>query len=75
MQIGAKFIHTVEFDEENQRAVVMRRFPDGFSHLFNLIDLSPIDGELPAETLLRCAQRIGEELIIDSPAGRRLFGL
>lgn len=65
-----RFTHVVEIDEAENRINVYRLFDDGHKYLFTAYDLDK--GPVNMDVI---ASRIGLDILIDSPAGRRLLGL
>ena len=65
----------LEIDEEKRLLVINRVFKDGTRQFFTSVDLPSktfFDDEQGFESF---AQRLGENLLIDSPAARKILGL
>jgi hypothetical protein len=70
------YAHLIEIDEETRSLTVFRVDSDtGQRTLYTSVDIPPADVE-PGEVQFReFARQLGENLLLDSPAARRLFGL
>jgi hypothetical protein len=64
----AEYFHTIEIDEAAKLIKIHRVFPDGEKQLYT-------EMALPPDLTATFAQRLGESILLDSPAGRRLLGV
>lgn len=67
--------HLIEIDETQRRLVIHRIYADGRKDLFTSVEL-PAKSATPAkDQVTRFCQMLGENLLLDSPAARKLLGL
>jgi len=69
------FSHLVEFDEGRNMAVINRLFEDGSKVLYVEVPISIVNEESIESAFRKYAQRIGEDIILDSPGARNLLGI
>lgn len=69
------YSHILEIDEERKLLVINRVFEDGKRQLFTSIDLPGKTFSEDEQGFREFAQKLGENLLLDSPVARRLFGL
>jgi len=67
--------HILEIDEEKRLLTITRQFQDGTQQLFTSVELPSTTLSEDAESFRNFSQMLGENLLIDSPAARRLLGL
>lgn len=69
------FSHLVEIDESSKQLTIYRVFPDGEKQLYTKVDL-PLktinEDKIGFEEFSRI---LGENLLIDSPVARNIFGI
>jgi hypothetical protein len=75
MTIVREYRHVVSFDLERRIIVVNRQFHDGSFQLYTEIELERTNGEELRDYVKLIAQRLGEDIILDSPAMRASFGI
>ena len=69
------YSHLLEIDEKKRLLIISRVFEDGTRQLFTSVDL-PDNAFFDDEQGFRVfAQKLGENLLIDSPVARRLLRL
>ena len=69
------YSHVLEIDEEKRILTIYRVFDDGSKQLFTSVDF-PGKSFFDDEPRFReFALKLGENLLLDSPAARRLLGL
>jgi hypothetical protein len=69
------FSHLVEVDEAQRRLRIYRVFSDGKRHLYTETQLPPPAAGPNNPVFERFARTLGENILMDSPAGRRALGL
>lgn len=69
------FRHLVEFDKFRSMAIISRVFDDGSKVLYVELPISTTKGESIEKVFRRCAQRIGEDIVLDSPDARSILGI
>lgn len=69
------YSHIVLIDEEKRVLTIERIFPDGKKVLFTSVEIPEISISSNKEIIRRFAMQLGENIISDSPAARRLFGM
>lgn len=70
------YSHIVEIDEKEKRLVIFRLFDDGGrKELYTHVDLPDISFEKDKDKFNDFARLLGENLLVDSPTARKLFGL
>lgn len=67
------FRHLVEFDRVKRLAVINRVFDDGSKVLYVEISISAGPGEKAEDLFRRLAQRIGEDIVLDSKDARSIL--
>ena len=67
--------HLVEFDEDLKRVTIYRVLEDGKKVLFTYLELADYMKRNPSHSYQDMARSLGENIFLDSPAARRLFGL
>lgn len=65
----------ISVDEEKRRIVVDRIRPNGQRELYTYVDLPGADGTIDRKKFAEFARLFGENVLIGSPAARRLLGL
>ena len=68
------YSHILEIDEERKLLVIKRVFEDGTRQLFTSIALPGKTFPEDEQGFREFAQKLGENLLLDSPVARRLFG-
>ena len=69
------FSHLVDIDEEKRRLIIYRVFPDGRKQLYTEATLPRSAVNSDDSTLAHFARTLGENILMDSPAARRVIGL
>lgn len=69
------FDHLITIDEKNKKLSIYRVFNDKSTELFTSIDLPDISASEQVDEFELFTQQLGENLLMDSPAGRKLFDL
>ena len=69
---SSEFSHSVEIDEKHRLLKIFRVFPDGRKQFYTETDVPSAGGSSTFEVLSRT---VGEALLMDSPAARRLMQL
>jgi hypothetical protein len=67
----SSFDHLVEVDEQNRTVRITRLYSDGRRQLFTEVH---IPEKRPKAVEAELLQRLGENILLDSPAGRALLG-
>ena len=67
--------HFVEVDEKSHRLMIYRIYGDGRKELFTEIELPSTIIEESEDEFREFARLLGENLLMDSPAARKLLGL
>ncbi len=70
-----RYSHLVEIDETKRLLTIYRVNEIGEKILFTSIDLPPLTFDKNSEGYRDFAQQLGENLLVDSPVARKLFGL
>ena len=65
------FSHVVTIDEDARKLVIYRVFENGEKSLYTSVE---IPENLDDESARKLAKTLGENLLVDSPAARRLLG-
>ena len=68
------FAHLVEIDETTRRVRIHRVFPDGQKQLYTEADLPRRSDNPNDPEHANFARMLGENILMDSPAARRLLG-
>lgn len=71
----ANYRHLVEIEEVTRRLAIFRIYDDGRKELFTFVDLPLLPADQGEESLAEFCRLLGENLLLDSPAGRKLMGL
>lgn len=69
------FSHVLDIDEEKRLLIISRVFKDGTKQFFTSIDLPSKTFSDDEQGFKYFAQKLGENLLIDSPVARKLLGL
>jgi hypothetical protein len=69
------FSHLVEIDESTRSLRIHRVFPDGRRHLLTETPLPACAAVPKGSQYEEFARQLGENLLLDSPAARRILGL
>lgn len=69
------YSHLLEIDEEKRLLIISRVFEDGTRQLFTSVDLPGNAFSDDEQGFRDFAQKLGENLLIDSPIARKLLGL
>ena len=69
------YAHLVKVDEESRKLTIYRVSESGERSLFTCVDLPELDPGNEEETLTNFTKTLGENLLLDSPAARKLLGL
>lgn len=64
------FFHSVEIDEKSRQLKIYRIFPDGRKQFYTQMEMPSDGGNSTYETFSRM---LGENLLLDSPAARRVM--
>lgn len=70
-----KFKHTIEIDEATRQIVIHRLYENGKKELYTRYDVPDAAAQWNREKFHEFSQMLGENLLIDSAAGRQLFGI
>jgi len=73
--MAKNFNHLVEIDENAKRLTIYRIYEDGKKDLFTYVDILNLSSDKDEEKLRKFSLLLGENLLMDSPAARRLLGL
>jgi hypothetical protein len=73
--MGNNYSHLVDIDESERKLIVHRVFADGRKELFTQVDLPVAPGNTGDKSLEKFCRILGENLLLDSPAARRLLQL
>ena len=68
------FSHLIEIDESARLLRIHRIFPDGRKHLFTETPLPPRAADPKGSQYAEFARLVGENILLDSPAARRVLG-
>jgi hypothetical protein len=68
------FSHLIEIDENARLLRIHRIFPDGRRHLFTETPLPPRTADPNDTQHAEFARLLGENILLDSPAARRVLG-
>lgn len=71
----AGFSHLVEIDEASGCLTIYRVFADGKRHLYTTVPLPPRIDDADSSAYEAFARTLGENILLDSPAARKLIGL
>ncbi len=74
-KINYNYHHILEIDEEKRLLTIKRLFKDGTQQLFTSVELPDSTRSEDPSSFRSFSQALGENLMIDSPAARRLLGL
>ena len=69
------FSHLIEIDESTRLLRIHRALPDGHRHLFTEMPLPPYALDTQPSRYAEFAQKLGENILLDSPVARRALGL
>ena len=69
------YSHVLEIDEEKRLLTIYRVFPDRTKQLFTSVFIPRKTVSEDPEVFRSFAQTLGENVLMDSPAARRLFGI
>lgn len=69
----ANYSHEIEVDEKARKITVYRLMPD-YRELYTAIDIPAIQWKKNPTEYAEFCRRLGEDLVIDSPALRNLLG-
>lgn len=69
------FCHLIEFDKVRKMAIINRLFKDGTKVLYVEVPISIVEEESIEAAFRSYAQRIGEDIILDSPEARNMLGI
>ena len=75
MNVEQDYCHQVVFNDRDKVIRIERVFLDGSRHLFTILDVAINSEESVEEAFRRCSQRLGEDLLLDSPRARKMFDL
>ena len=67
--------HQVEVDEDKRIISIYRLYPSGTKQLFTSVELPHKTFAQDEEGFRNFARTLGENLLVDSPAARKLLGL
>ncbi|MDH3335909.1 MAG: hypothetical protein OEL50_04620 [Rhodospirillaceae bacterium] len=67
--------HRVKIDEESKTIIINRIMPDGSEHLYTSTKLPTGDAQDNREEFESFAKQLGENILLDSPAARKLLKL
>ena len=67
--------HRITIDEETKTIIINRIMPDGSEHLFTSKQLPSDNAHNNWEEFKSFAQQLGENILMDSPAARKLLKL
>jgi hypothetical protein len=70
-----KFAHLVAVDEQQRRLSIYRAIESGERDLYTYVDFPPDIFDADRKAYDGFLRLLGENLIMDSPAARRLLGL
>jgi disulfide bond formation protein DsbB len=70
-----KYAHLVPVDEEQRHLSIYRVFESGERNLYACVDFPPNVFDVDRKAYERFLRLLGENLILDSPAARKLLGL
>ena len=73
--MGTKYSHVVSIDDESRILRIDRVFEDGRRVLFTQTELPHLDMSDRKKVVAEFARLLGENLLLDTPAGRQLFGV
>lgn len=71
----SSYSHLVEIDETKRLLTIYRVNEIGEKMLFTSIDLPVLTFDKDSEAYRNFAQQLGENLLVDSPVARKIFGL
>jgi hypothetical protein len=69
------FSHIVVVDRASRTLKVERLYPDGRRELFTITDIPKTSSDCCGDVVSVFALKLGENLLLDSPAARELLGL
>lgn len=69
------FKHVIEIDEKSNKLRIFRHFEDGAQDLYTETELPDISAHDEWGKFEEFARQLGENLLMDSPAARRLLSL
>ena len=69
------FSHLVEIDEISRMLKISRLFSDGKKQFYTEVQLPPASQAHESAVYTEFARTLGENILLDSPAGRRSIGL
>ncbi len=75
MEKYERYSHLVEIDETKRLLTIYRVNEMGEKMLFTSIDLPVLTFDKDSEGYRVFAQQLGENLLVDSPVARKIFGL
>ncbi len=73
--MGAKYSHVVSIDDESRILRIDRLFEDGRRVLYTQTELPRLDMSDREKAVAEFVRLLGENLLFDTPAGRKLFGV
>ena len=73
-QLEKRYRHVVEVDEKNRTLIIQRVFENGSVDLYIETKIPEITFDEDAAAFRKFARYLGENLLADSPAARRLLG-
>lgn len=73
--MGIKFSHVVSIDDESRILRIDRLFEDGHRVLFTQTELPKLETSDREKKIAEFVRLLGENLLLDTQAGRQLFGL
>jgi hypothetical protein len=73
--MSQKYSHLVEVDEHARKLIVQRVYADGRKELFTQVDLPATTASAKKKSLDEFCRKLGENLLLDSPAARKLLSL
>jgi hypothetical protein len=69
------FCHLVEIDEQKKELMIYRVEGDGTKVLYTSTSLPEVDVSTNVEVFQQFALQLGENILLDSPAVRQLYGI
>ena len=70
-----EFSHLIEMNYEENKITIYRVFSDGERQLYTSTNFPAINFDRNKEEFFLFAQNLGENILLDSPAARKIFGL
>lgn len=69
------YSHLVEYDEAGRKILIYRVYQDGKKVLYTSTDFPEISAQKDLDKYKEFAERLGENLLVDSELSRKLLGL